>query len=446
VKNFRANLIVRIFSIALFLFISLYLYFEKIYFLFLIVLAAIIIFQVLSLIKYVDRTNKELVNFLQSIKYSDYSQNFSFGSLGKSFKELTDEFNNIFDRFKQLRNEKEESLNYLQTVVEHVGVGLIAFDDNGDVGLINRTAKKMLGIKNVKNILSLNSLSKNFGDFILELQENKKIVYQILVKDEITQLLLYSTKFTMRNRIFKLVALQNILPELEEKEIEAYQKLIRVLTHEIMNSVTPISSLASTANELFSSVMKKENGNNPETLEDIFLAISTIQKRSEGLVNFVNKYRSLTKIPKPRMQIVHAHELLNRIRLLMETAFESGNISFYVEVGPDNLEFVSDPELLEQVLINLLNNSIQSFDNSAERKIVLKIQIDERSRIMVKIIDNGPGISQEVIDKIFIPFFSTKKDGSGIGLSLSQQIIRSLGGTISATSEPNVETVFTIRL
>jgi signal transduction histidine kinase len=366
--------------------------------------------------------------------------------MGGSFKDLSDEFTNVLDKFKQLRNEREESLRYLETVVQHVGVGLIVFDASGNVELINRSAKKLFGIYTIKNINALNNLSPNFGNYLLQLQDNKKKVYRLSIKDETIQLLLYATAFGMRSQIYKLVAIQNILPELEEMEIEAYQKLIRVLTHEIMNSVTPISSLASTAGNMLSSFKKPDMERNKEALEDISSAINTIQKRSEGLIYFVDKYRSLTRIPTPTVQIIKASELFQRIHTLIATAINGKGIIFFIDIEPKDLELATDPDLLEQVMINILNNAIQSLVSSKEGRVDLRAQIDELGRVCIRISDNGPGIPEELLEKIFIPFFSTKKDGSGVGLSISQQIVRTLGGTINVSSKSNQETVFTIRL
>ena len=389
--------------------------------------------------------NKELIGFLQAINYSDYSMNFNLERLGKSFKDISDEFNKVLQKFKQSRNEKEESLLYLQTAVRHVGVGVISFDSKGKIDLANKAAKKILKLNRIDNIFLLNNLSKDFGELVFNLSPGKKITHKIIHEDESIQLLFYATEFKMRNQIYKLVTLQNIQPELEEKEIEAYQKLIRVLTHEIMNSVTPISSLASTVNQWLTADNHDEKISK-ETMNDISAAVNTIKKRSEGLVGFVEKYRSLTRIPKPSFQVFKAVHLFERIQILMEAGLKNSEIKFHFEVVPDYLELTADPDLLEQVLINLLNNAVQSFGSTLSGKIFLKAMIDDRGRASIKIIDNGPGIAEDIIDKIFIPFFSTKKEGSGIGLSLSQQIIRTLGGTISVTSEPNVETVFTIRL
>lgn len=445
-KNFRLNLIARIIFLTVSIFIFAYLFKEYSNLIWLIHLSIAIIYQVYLLIRYIDKSNRELAYFLESITYSDFSQKFDFSKLGSSFKALSNEFNKIMEKFRQARSDREESINYLETIVQHIGVGLISFDPEGNVGLINKAAKKILRINTLHNIIGLDKISPNFSEFIGQLPSGKKAAYKIIDKDEIVQLLIYTTDFRMHDRTCKLVALQNIQSELEEKEIDAWQKLIRVLTHEIMNSVTPISSLASTVNQYLFDKEGSANILSNETIEDIRLAINTIQKRSEGLVNFVEKYRSLTKIPKPNLDVVKVSQLFDRIKKLMESALIGSNIKFDIMINPIILEVTADSDLLEQVLINLLNNAIQSLSGTSNGKICLMAFIDERGYAVFKVIDNGAGISQEIMDKIFIPFFTTKKEGSGIGLSLSQQIIRAHGGSMNVSSKPNEETVFTIRI
>ena len=445
-KNFRVNLITRVLVLTATITVLVFLYGEGAQFFLVLALTLLAGYQIFSLIKYVEWTNKELQRFLEAIRYSDFSHQFHSEAMGKSFRDLSGELASVHEKLKQLRNEREESLQYLETVVQHVGVGVIVFDAAGNVELVNRAAKRLLGLQSIKNIGTLDSLSPNFGNYLLQLPENKKRVYRLSANNETIQVLLYATAFGMRKQVFKLVAIQNILPELEEKEIEAYQKLIQVLTHEIMNSVTPISSLASTAGTILSSVRKGDKENHGEALEDISSAISTIQKRSEGLIYFVDKYRSLAKIPKPTVQIVKVSEIFQRIHTLMETVIKRRRIGFSSDIEPKDLELATDPDLLEQVLINILNNAIQSLVGSKEGKVSLRAHIDALGRACIGISDNGPGIPEELQEKIFVPFFTTKKDGSGIGLSISQQIIRALGGTISVSSQPNLETAFTIRL
>jgi len=399
--------------------------------------------QIFYLMKFIDTSNRNFIKFLQGINYSDFSQNVSISQLGKSFSELSEEMNKVLGNFRNTRLEKEESLKYLETVVEHVGIGLISFNTKGDVELFNRAAKKILKIHHVKNISALDNIGHGFGRFLFQLKPGTKSTFKFVDNSEIIQLMVLGTEFRMKNQDLKLISLYNIQAELEEKEIEAWQKLIRVLTHEIMNSITPISSLASTATSLLKNNLQDKESNN-ETFGDINDALHTIQKRSDGLVNFVNKFRDISKIYKPSFQPVKINELFYRIRLLVDTLAAENKLNLSISINPMNLEIIADADLIEHVLINLIKNSVQALAGSNSGIIKITAEINERGKAVIKITDNGPGISEDIIDKIFIPFYSTKNEGSGIGLSISQSIIRAHNGSMWVHSTPNVETVFTI--
>ena len=443
-KNFRLNLIIRIIFIAVSIILFFFLYYNTNLVASLIIISLLIILQVILLIKYIDATNKELARFFQSINYSDFSQTFSTKSLGSSFEELNRAFNEVILRFQKTRSEKEEHYRYLQTVIQHVGVGLISFNQNGNIEFINNAAKKILKISSLHNIEQLNSVSKDLGTSLFKVKNGEKTTIKIVDENELIQLMVNAIEFKLRDQIFTLVSLQNIQSELEEKEMDAWQKLIRVLTHEIMNSVTPISSLAGTVNNILSTNGNKENIPREE-IADIKSAINTIQKRSEGLLHFVDDYRSLTKIPKPDFKIFKIQTLFDSIENLMGKEIRDKNIRLFISIEPESLELTADPEMVEQVIINLIINAIYAVSNSQNPEIKLSANIDERGKVVIKITDNGIGIQESDQEKIFIPFFSTKKDGSGIGLSLSRQIIRAHGGTIRAHSLPGEGTTFILR-
>lgn len=401
-------------------------------------------FQIYLVARFINRVNKEVTDFIKGINYSDFTQNVRIGKLGGTFRELSNEMDKLISKFKDTRFEKEENLKYLQTIVEHVGIGLISFNTKGEVELINKAAKKMLKLTHLQNIFSLDKTFNGLGTFVFQMVAERKSTFKIILDEEEIQLMIQGTEFRMKNQQLKLISLYNIQSELEEKEIEAWQKLIRVLTHEIMNSITPISSLASTAGSMLKNTSQDKPS--PESLEDIKQALETIQRRSEGLSGFINKFRDIGKIPKPNFQTFPVSELFYRIRLLVEKNLESRNVSFSISINPDNMELVADPALLEQVLLNLINNSINAFENIDNPVLKISAEINERGRAVIKVIDNGPGISNEVLDKVFVPFFTTRKEGSGIGLSISQSIIRAHGGKIWVQSKPSEETIFTIRL
>jgi nitrogen fixation/metabolism regulation signal transduction histidine kinase len=391
-----------------------------------------------SIFDQIDQTNKNLTRFLQSIKFSDLSLSFTSNKMGKSFDELNHAFNEVLEEFKKTRGEREENNRYLQTVLRHVGIGLIAFDSNGKIEFINRAARKLLGVQKITHLNISVQLNEQLSRELLRLKSGEKTTVKTVGENDIVQLVVYATEFKMRDSLFKLVSIQNIQSELEEKELEAWQKLIRVLTHEIMNSVTPISSLSATVNDILSD--GGADHLDDEQIDDIKNAVNTIHRRSEGLINFVENYRSLTKIPKPNFEIFAVRSLFDRVKNLLEGDLSKFEIELKCNVAPETLELTADPSMIEQVLINLIINSTHALKDVEAKKITLSAVLNEKGRVVIKVTDNGPGIPEDIQEKIFIPFFSTKSSGSGIGLSLARQIMRSHRGNIRVTSKPFEET------
>jgi len=298
--------------------------------------------------------------------------------------------------------------------------------------------------------LLLEDFNKEMVETILKLKSGERSLVKVYDNDELLQLAIFATEFTLNERIIKLVSIQNIQHELEEQEMEAWQKLIRVLTHEIMNSITPIASISSTVNSILQEITedaKDKDGKDvdPETIKDIREALTTIHKRSTGLLHFVETYRNLTRIPKPNFQIFLIKNLFNHVGVLLEEEFKKKNISFDYSIYPKSLELAADEDLVQQVVINLLRNAVQGAELQEKPVIELKAFVNERGRVIIQVVDNGSGIQEESMDKIFIPFYTTKKEGSGIGLSLSRQIMGLHGGTITVNSDPDVKTEFTLR-
>jgi nitrogen fixation/metabolism regulation signal transduction histidine kinase len=438
-KNFRLNCVLRVVLLGATIYLFFYLLLQTTLYATIVIVGSIIFYQIYSLIHYVEKTNRDLTRFLEAIQHTDFSQTFTSTGLGSSFEPLKKAFNQVIEQFRRARAEKEEHFRYLQTVVQHVGIGLIAFGRDGEVGLINTAAKRLLRVTHLKNIKTLETLSQPLVATLLQLESGGKALVKIEAKNDLLHLAIYATEFKLREQQFTLVSIQNIQSELEEKEMEAWQNLIRVLTHEIMNSVTPIASLASTVNDLLDA--KKTEGE----IGDMRGAVQTIQKRSEGLLHFVDAYRSLTRIPRPNFKIFRITELFAGVEQLLRASFKEKTVNLNITVEPESLELTADPEMIEQVLINLLLNAIQAVDDHPNAGISLAARLDDGGRVIIQVADNGPGIVPEVLDKIFIPFFTTKPEGSGIGLSLSRQIMRLHRGAITARSEPNVETVFTLR-
>ncbi|NWJ52292.1 MAG: ATP-binding protein [Bacteroidetes bacterium] len=410
-------------------------------------LIALISGQIIDLINYVERTNKKLISFLESIKYNDFTTTFNDNNLGPSFKKLNLSFNNVMTEFRKSRTEKEEHFNYLQTIVQHISIGIIVFTHNGKVNLTNDAFLRIMKISSLRNLHELEQINKDLPDTLLKLTGGDKTLIKLFLDDNISQLSIYSTVFKMHGEEFILVSLQDISSVLEEKEVESWQKLIRVLTHEIMNSITPISSLAQTVREIMLEENEKLAALRPleqEDLDNIANALDTIQRRSQGLLNFVELYRNLTRIPRPNFRYFSLKDLVIRVRQLMLSRFEKDHISFHVIINPEDLMLTADPDLIEQVLINLILNACDAVKENENPEVILSAASSNNSRITVEIRDNGTGIKPDLLDKIFMPFFTSKRNGSGIGLSLSRQIMHLHKGTIHVKSNPGHSTSFTL--
>jgi len=440
-KNFRLVCTVRTVVLAATLALSLYLVLETELYATAAIAIASVIYQIGALIHYVDKSNRDLSRFLLSVKHTDFTSTFPDDGKGGSHRELREAFDGVLKELRQTRGQRQEQYRYLQTVVQHVGIGLIAFDPSGHIDLINSAAKRLLGITSARNISDLNRISPGFSERLREASGGQKQLHKIELAGETLQVSLSATEFKLGQRAIKLVSFQNIASELAEREMEAWQQLVRVLTHEIMNSITPISSLATTSRQM----LETGQASCDDNPEDLHNAITTIEKRSQGLLHFVDAYRSLTKIPRPRFTIVRVFNLLERIAQLAGSRPDASEVAITVDCQPPTLELTADPDLVEQVLINLTANAVQALDGQDAGEVRLSSRLNERGRVLIEVRDNGPGISPEALDSIFVPFYTTKKDGTGIGLSLSRQIMRLHKGEISVSSVLREGTTFTLR-
>lgn len=408
-------------------------------------LGILIVMQTAGLIHYVNRTNRELARFLIYLKENDTTAAFSKKNIEKTFKGLFQSFEEISKSLQKARIDKEQEHQYLKTIVEHVGTGLISFDHKGNIQLINETAKSLLHVDNISNIDGLNRIKKGFSDVLSNLKINEQKLITLTVNNEILQLSLRSTLLKMEGNPLHIVALHNIRNELDERELESWQKLIRVLRHEIMNSITPITTLTTAIKRCFKTGNKVKPfiEINEETIKDALTSTDVIQERSKGLIEFVENYKSLTSLPELKLENIGLLDLFHRIEILFNDELSFRRIRLEIEVIPEDHHIIADRQLLEQVLINMIKNAIQSID----KKGIINIKAyKEQDKYIIQVIDNGPGIAKEELENIFIPFYSTREGGSGIGLNISQQVIKKHKGTIHVYSVPGKETIFTISL
>ena len=405
----------------------------------------IILLQLAEIFRFVSQTNRKLTRFLESVKYSDFISGFaSDNKLGRSFKDLNRAFNEVLEAFRKARSEKEEHWQYLNSVVQQVRTGILSFDAKGNVQLINMNARKFLEVQALKNIHELKEINPKLYQALDEVKPGKGVLYKGANELYLT---IQATELRIRGNDVKLLTLQNIQPELQKQELEAWQNLTRVLRHEIMNSITPISSLTSTLKDILQyDLIQKEDHYElkQEGAEDLKEGLNTIENRSKGLIKFIDAYREYTSLPNPKIKTVKLKDLIEKVYMLMREEMKKNNIMFHHECSSDYLTIKADEEMIEQVMINLLKNAAESIVPSKDPRIELIGRYDG-SHIKIEVIDNGPGIIPEAIDRIFVPFYTTKKSGSGIGLSLSRQIMQLHHGTLTVESKPDVKTIFTMR-
>ena len=449
-SRFRIQVIVRVILLVLTFVLIFFIHMQAAYAISSIILGILFIAQIISLIRYTEQTNIKLTRFFESIRHADFTSSFTDNQLGSSFEGLNKEFNEVIAAFNKNKTEKEEHFNYLLTVIQHVSIGIIVFKRDGSVDVFNNAVKRLMQLPRLRNITDLSVIQDELPDKLINMKAGDKSLIKVFVADELLQLSMHATQFRMRGEEFVLVSFQDIHPELEQKEIESWQKLIRVLTHEIMNSITPISSLSDTVGD----ILKGHETNPPndedykEDMENVQQAITTIANRSKGLLNFVELYRNLTRIPKPNFRHFYVKDLFKRATELLSPKFEKYNIQIAIKIFPKELKLLADPDLIDQVIINILLNAIDAVSdkelNNSSPKITIVASVNLNNRTTIEIADNGKGIKQDSLDKIFMPFFTSKKHGSGIGLSLSRQIMQMHKGSISVRSKQAEGAIFTM--
>ncbi len=406
-----------------------------------------------NLYRYVTSLNRKLTRFLESVRYSDFAVAFRADSnLGPSFHELNDQFNEVLDAFRQARAEKEANLHYVNTIVQHVSVGLLTFDAAGQVEMVNQTALRLLGIYRLRTLNDLNATHPELADQLrASTTSSTPVSYQTGADGELS---VRCTAVRLRGRLVTVTSMQNIRSELQQRELDAWQNLTKVLRHEIMNSITPIVSLAGTMRDIVETdlvpfVSAERTGENAqvtpafvsESVNDLRDALMTIEQRGAGVMQFVDAYRHFTTIPQPVFADVPVEPLVRNVVQLFQASAPQCQIG--ATVSPPNLAVRADAAQIEMVLLNLIKNAVES----VEKTNCPTIQLEAESvgpQVIIRVIDNGPGIEPEALEQIFIPFYTTKKTGSGIGLSLSRQIMQLHNGQLTAHSTPGAGSTFSL--
>ncbi|MBT1704136.1 sensor histidine kinase [Chryseosolibacter indicus] len=445
--NWRSPVIPRVAMLTSTVFLFCFFLFSERSWIYSLLFLAVSIYQIKLLVEYLDRSNTNIASFLDSISFDDLSYSFKTESDDPAVQRLHRELNEAMMKLRNSRREKDSEFLFFKNIVMHVGIGLIIFKEDGKIEIFNSAARKLLKTNKAENISDFKEVSDTLVNAFVKLKTGGRELLRLKIGDDFVQLSIYAIELTLRGENVKLISLQNIQNELEEKEMEAWQNLVRVLTHEIMNSVTPISSLAGIIEEELKQHMEsqQEAPLTSEQLNDIHLSLQTISKRSEGLIHFVKEFRSLTSIPKPKPAQINVKLLLEELSMLHRKEIMERSIQLKISVYPEDLTISADRNMIDQVIINLLKNAIQAFEDQESKVIELKAGLNEKTRPVISVRDNGSGIDPEAMEKIFIPFFTTKKTGSGIGLSLSRQIMRQHQGTLTVKSSVGKGTEFFMR-
>jgi two-component system, NtrC family, nitrogen regulation sensor histidine kinase NtrY len=402
---------------------------------------------------WLNRTNKKLAYFFSAVRNDDTSLFFPEGVGFANEKMLNKSLNELNTKLKEAKINIELQEKFYRSIMERIRTGIISFYENGVVEFTNPEIKRMFGLDHISHIDKLKIIDPKLVELLEKIESGEQKQINVKVNQNLMNLSVHSQTIRLQNRDIKIVTLQDIKSELDIHEMDSWQKLIRILNHEIMNSVAPITSLSSTLSGFYKSGEDHKSPEHitPKIISDTIRGLDIIEDHGKGLIHFVESYRSLTQLPKPEFIKVNVREFFERITILVNSYFDSENGKYLIRpeittsVTPDDLTLIADDKLLAQVLINVVKNSLEAFVKSKYgNKISINAFRNSEGRITFTVQDNGPGMDSETVEKVFVPFFTTKESGSGIGLSLSRQIMRIHNGNITCDSIPGRGTTISL--
>jgi nitrogen fixation/metabolism regulation signal transduction histidine kinase len=410
------------------------------------VCAALLVLLVLEFIHYVELGNRQFANFLSSVSEHDFSTRISAAGKGKSFAQLASAYNLLTEEFRRLNSERAAKHQLLEALIEHVSIALLCIDENGKIILMNQGAKNLFNFPYIHNASALRKVDRKLPDLLASARAGENQLIRLRLGGEELPLSMFTTRFDLVDSTYTLVSFQNIRDELERREIDSWQKLIKVLTHEIMNSVTPIVALTTVIKQALVDDTGEINLAPLTVTEraDLARSLVAIEARGKGLVRFVQSYTNLANPPPPFFTDVSVYALLERVSLLMGPELDAAGISLLTHCEPHSLSLRVDAQQIEQVLINLVKNAREALANRQDGRIRISCALNPVRGVQIVVSDNGPGIEAEQLQDIFIPFYTTRKEGSGIGLSISRQITIANQGQLQVTSAVGSGTEFTL--
>lgn len=408
--------------------------------------AGLAVAQIVLLIRFANRAGQEVARFLDTIAFDDTSASFSGLMRDRSFRDLGASMTRVLDQLRQGREEREEQSQYLQSLIAHVPVSLVAVDEDGSVQLLNLAARRLFGEACTARG-DFNRYGQAFAAGLETLRPGDGAIVRMERAGGAVPLKATATDVMLRGHKRRLISLQNIATELSAQELAAWQTVIRVMAHEVMNSLTPITSLASTARDHIGDAIAHlpEGSTARPGLEDAGEALETLARRSEGLLQFVQNHRRLTKRMVAQIQVVPVQRIFIRLQRLLADELKTRDIALALNVVPQTLEIAADIDLLDQALINLVRNAMEALRDTPAGRIELRAAQEMGGRVVIALIDNGPGIPVDQREKVFVPFFTTKRQGSGVGLSLVRQITAVHNGSVAISDTPGGGATVTMR-
>ncbi|MFW5699655.1 MAG: sensor histidine kinase [Bacteroidota bacterium] len=397
----------------------------------------IVFIESVYLVRYLNKTNRNLTYYIDSIRNEDTSIKFQGNIKNKPVRDLYNSLNIVNDMLRNTKIEVAYNEKLLETMIEYSASGFIMIDEKGDFKVMNNTARKYLNVEYTSNLMQLKQADYKLFCIFRDIQPGKTRTHKFQQNARIIEYSISVAEIKYYDKKYRIISIQDISSELEDKELESWHKLFRVITHEIMNSIAPITSLSQTLTRLYQNneTVKTPNEVTEKTIEDTVRGLSVIDEMSHGLMNFVESYRQLNKIPTPKKVKIELHPWLILLKTLILEMIKDTPVALSITISSDCDSIYSDEKLLNQVVLNLVKNSIDALSDKPDGAITIKAQKTENHKTSLTIHDNGQGIPQDDLDKIFVPFFTTKENGNGIGLSLSKQIMRKLDGGISVNSQ-----------
>ncbi|UZR93950.1 sensor histidine kinase [Chondrinema litorale] len=444
-KSYRVNILFRILLLILSITLFLYCFFIIHKHLRAFYVFVLISLQFFEFFYFTDKVNRDLSNFMLAVTNNDFSSHFG-GIRGNSFEKLYNSFNQISNRMQELNNEREMHFLQLQTLIDHIDIGILSFDKTGEILLLNPFMKEKILNSKLVRPRNINELKNNINNraSIFDMKPGERKLLKIEFQNQLMLVSFQASAFKLKDKYFTLISAHDIKSELVGQELDSWQKLIRILTHEIMNSVAPITSLSSTLLEIVKHQIHSDTVIPTFHHNNLINGLSAIEDRGNGLLNFTEAYKNLTRLPQPIFKNVDCYSLIKSVIALYQPVLYENGINLNLERVEKTLSLTADPNLLEQVFINLLNNAADALQGTENPEIKVSIFENENKRICFTVADNACGMDTETMEQIFIPFYTTKERGSGIGLSFCRQVMYLHRGEILVSSATGKGTKFTL--